>query len=179
MIGRLLFVLLATLATAGAACGGPPAPKTVDFPHATQCVGGLCVRPDHAIARRITTIDGKRCLIVAWDGRSDLPPTAKVANTDESPAAAGVFLSIELPTLRSGVPYAISSEPKASTTVLSAQVSPSVQFTDRRIASAGYVTVLPSGDDLLVIVQTKWEGGREETAQFVVTKAQNGCGAVL
>ncbi len=177
-LSRNALLVAIGLAVALVGCGGPPPPKRpAGPPEPGQCVGGLCVRPDHVLARKS---EGRRCLIVAWDGESTLPPTAKIGFTDESPARPGVFLAIEVPGLLAGVPYRIASDPTKpkSTSVLAVRVDPGVKFADHRVAEKGEVTVIPSGDDLLVIAKTTF-GEQEQTLQLTVPKAHNGCGPAL
>lgn len=140
-------------------------------------MGGLCVVPDHTVARRVKTERGSRCMILAWDGDAALPPTAKVGVTDTAPARPGVFLAIEIPSIIDGVPYRISEPSSASpsTTVMAVRVNPAVNFADQRMAEKGEVMVTSSGDDMLVSVKTIW-GAHEEKAMIVVPRAHNACG---
>ena len=110
----------------------------------------------------------------------DINPTAKIGFTDDSPARPGVFLAIEVPGLLAGVPYRIASDPTKpkSTSVLAVRVDPGVKFADHRVAEKGEVTVIPSGDDLLVIAKTTF-AEQEQTLQLTVPKAHNGCGPAL
>lgn len=168
---------LAGVLLAGCAGAPPPPRRHAGPPEPGQCVGGLCVRPDHVLARKS---EGHRCLILAWDGESTLPPTAKVGITDESPARPGVFLAIEIPGLLAGVPYRVASDPTKAkaTSILAVRVDPAVKFADHRIAEKGEVTVVPSGDDLLVIAKSTF-ADQEQTVQLTVPKARNGCGAAV
>ena len=160
-----------------AACAPPPPRSKVGPPEPATCVGGLCVKPDHTVARKVKTERGSRCVILAWDGDAALPPTAKMGVTDDSPARPGVFLSIEIPSLIDGVPYRISEPNTASptTTVVAVRVDPAVKFADQRMAEKGEVMVTSSGDDMLVQVKTIW-GATEEKAMIIVPRAHNTCG---
>lgn len=185
-MGRLVhalalpFVVVAALAVVS--CGGGN-PRTISkgpqLP--TTCMAGFCVKPDHVVARRADPADAssRRCTIVAWDGDSDLPPTARTSTMDDAPARPGVFFSVEVPSLRSGTPFGIKSDGSTSgATVLVVRVDPAVKFADRRIVDAGTVTVVPQGDDLLVMIKSTSAAG-EETTSIVVPKANNKCGPVI
>lgn len=182
MVRRSLPLLFA-LAIGGVlpACGSSPPPASS---HGTvepaTCIGGLCVRPDHVVARKVkaTSEGGHRCMIVAWDGEGMVPPTARVAVTDESPARPGVFLAVEVPRMLAGVPYRIVPERDAASSAISVRVDPAVRFADHRVAEEGDIVLTSSGDDMLVRVRTVW-GTREETVILVVGKATNGCGAPI
>jgi len=170
-------LVIAAVAVVLAACAPPPPKSKVGPPEAAMCVGGLCVKPDHTVARKVKTERGSRCIILAWDGDAALPPTAKVGVIDDSPARPGVFLSIELPRLIDGTPFPISAPGTSSptTTVLAVRVDPAVNFADQRMAEKGAVTVTSSGDDMLVQITTVW-GTTEEKALIVVPRVHNTCG---
>jgi len=175
--GRVRSLVVAVVAVVLAACS-PAVPKSkVGPPEPSTCVGGLCVKPDHTVARKVKTDKGSRCMILAWDGDASLPPTAKVGVTDDAPARPGVFLAIEIPSIIDGVPYKISapSSTSPSTTVMAVRVDPAVRFADQRLAEKGEVMVTSSGDDMLVQVKTIW-GTSEEKAMLVVTRPHNTCG---
>lgn len=114
-------------------------------------------------------------MIVAWDGDGMVPPTAKVAVTDESPARPGVFLAVEVPRMLAGVPYRIIPNKDGASSAISVRVDPAVKFADSRVAEGGEVVLASSGDDMLVRVRALW-GTHEETAILVVSKGANACG---
>jgi hypothetical protein len=118
---------------------------------------------------------------MAWDGDSNLPPTAKVAIVDDSPARPGVFAAIDMPSFREGYAYPIVSDPNTASPgaagVFAVRVDPAVHLADQRVADAGDVTVVRDGTDRIVVVKAKWSDGHTETATFVVPKAFNGCSA--
>lgn len=169
----LRWLPLALLALAACA-PPPPRAKSSGYEEPATCVGGLCVKPDHAIARKVRTEKGQRCMIVAWDGDGALPPTAKMGFTDDSPARPGVFLAIEVPGMLAGVPYKLGETSNA--TAMSVRVDPAVKFADQRLADQGDIVLSNSGGDMLVRVRTVW-GTHEEIANIVVPKAKNTCGA--
>lgn len=173
-----LLSALAALAIAGISLGCEPArPRTsAAVVEPTTCIGGLCVRPDHVVARKVAGPAGSRCMIVAWDGEGLVPPTARVAVTDESPAHPGIFLAVEVPRMLAGVPYRIVPNRESAGSALAVRVDPAVKFADHRVAEEGEVVLASAGDDMLVRVRTVW-GAREETAILVVSKNTNGCGA--
>jgi hypothetical protein len=133
---------------------------------------GLCVVPDHVVARRLDPLK-PRCVITAWDGPSTVPPTAKTTYTDDAPAHPGVFFSIEVPSFRAATPYTIKSDPMSTSgaQVLVVRVDPAVKFADRRIVESGDVTVIAQGDDVLVVIHAG-----NETATLTIEKANNACG---
>jgi hypothetical protein len=163
---------LASLVVALAACGSPQQ-KPSSYAEPTACVGGLCVKPDHAIARKVRTEKGQRCIIVAWDGSASLPPTAKVGYADDAPARPGVFLSIEVPGMLAGVAYKLTETSDA--TAMSVRVDPAVNFAEKRLADAGDIILASTGEDMIVRVRTVW-GSHEEVAIILVPRAKNGCG---
>jgi hypothetical protein len=164
---------VAALLLLAAACGpSTPKSRTVKDEQVT-CIGGLCVKPDHAVARKVRTEKGSRCVILAWDGAADLPPTAKVSVTDESPARPGVFLSVEVPGMIEGVAYKLSD--KSAATAMAVRVDPAVNFADQRMADQGEIMLTANGDDMHVSVRTVW-GTHEELALIVVPKTKNACG---
>lgn len=178
---RLAFAILSS---ALFGCAAPPPPVRTGPPPPSACIGGLCVRPDHAIARPLGRFGDRRCLIVAWDGESNLPPTARVGVVDDTAAARpGIFLAVELPNLRSGVTYRLANTDarpgRGAPTAMSARVDPAVRFADQRIAERGEVVVIPTGGDMIVRVETTWPTGAHETATIVVPRAQNACGAPI
>ena len=175
-----LFTSCLVVALLGCASSGPP--KTVrsgegdfDDTERTSCVGGLCVKPDHVMARR----DGPkgRCLVMAWDG-SSLPPTAKMGAYDDSPSRPGILTAVDVPAIRDGASYRVVSDPEKAgvglASVFAVRVDPSARFADHRIAEAGDVTIVRQGDDALISVKTRW-GDRIETAMFLLSRAHNGC----
>jgi len=172
--------LFSIVALLGCASSGPP--KTVrsgegdfDDVERTSCIGGLCVKPDHVMARR----DGPkgRCLVMAWDG-SSLPPTAKMGAYDDSLSRPGILTAVDVPAIRDGASYRVVLDPEKSGTglasVFAVRVDPSARFADHRIAESGDVTIVREGDDARITVKTKW-GERTETASFVLARAHNGC----
>lgn len=164
---------LAAVLLLAAGCGPTrPDAKTVKDAQIT-CIGGLCVKPDHAVARKVRTDKGSRCVILAWDGDANLPPTAKISVTDDAPARPGVFLAIEVPGMIEGVAYKLSDKSAAS--AMSVRVDPAVKFADQRMADEGEIMLKANGNDMHVSVRTVW-GGHEELALIVVPKTKNTCG---
>jgi len=170
---RWFSLVLGALAIAG--CGSPPPKSSAGAAEPSTCIGGLCVKPDHVVARKVKTDQGHRCMIVAWDGEGMVPPTARVSVTDESPARPGVFLAVEVPRMLAGVPYRIVPHKLSASSAISVRVDPAVNFADQRVAEEGDIVLATSGDDMLVRVRTVW-GTHEETAILVVSKSTNGCG---
>lgn len=166
---------LLALSLAGLYACAPPRPPPAPAVEAATCIGGLCVKPDHVVARKVKTDQGSRCMIMAWDGDGLVPPTAKVGVTDESPARPGVFLAVEVPRMLAGVPYRIVPNRVSASSAISVRVDPAVNFADQRVAEEGEVILASSGDDMLVRVRTVW-GTREETTILVVSKSTNACG---
>lgn len=168
---------LAVLAIGGISlgCGAPPPKSSAAAAEPATCIGGLCVKPDHVVARKVKTEAGHRCVITAWDGEGMVPPTARIAVTDESPARPGVFLAVEVPRMLAGVPYRIVPNKESASSAISVRVDPAVKFADSRVAEDGEVVLTSSGDDMLVRIRTVW-GTHEETAILVVSKPTNGCG---
>lgn len=160
----LLLVLL------GSGCASAPPQKPSSYVEPATCVGGLCVKPDHAVARKVHTEKGRRCVIVAWDGDASLPPTAKMGYADDAPARPGVFLSLEVPGMLAGVPYKIGNA-----SAMSVRVDPAVNFADQRLADQGDITLASTGEDMIVRARTVW-GAHEEVAVILVPRAKNGCG---
>ncbi len=178
------FFAIALLAVAGAsACASAPAPRSAQDPdEKTACVGGLCVKPDHVVARKLPDGTRSRCLVIAWDGSDSLPPTARVGVTDDSPARPGVFTAIDMPSMREGFAFPIAADPSTaspgSAAVFAVRVDPGVRFADQRFAEAGDVTVVKSeGGERIVVVKVKTANGLFETASFIVPRAYNGCSA--
>lgn len=169
-----LFAL--AIAAISCGCGGSAPRATAPEVEPATCIGGLCVRPDHVVARKVATEKGSRCMIVAWDGASPVPPTARVAVTDESPARPGIFLAVEVPRMLARVPYRIVPRESSAGSAISVRVDPAVNFADHRVAEEGEVVLDSSGNDMLVRVRTVW-GAHEETAILTVSRALNGCGA--
>ena len=177
-----LVLAVAMTATACGGTGGAPSsragsPAGSRFTDANACVGGLCVRPDHVTATRLGDGRNPRCLVVAWDGADDLPPTARVGVTDGAPARPGVFAVVDLPVFEPFTRFAITRDPssaRAGASVYAARVDPGVRFTDHRVADDGSVRVEPKGDAALVTVTTTWEG-RAQIASFTLPRAANGC----
>lgn len=163
---------LVALALCGA-CSPPPPRSASGYEEPATCVGGLCVKSDHAVARKVRTEKGQRCMIVAWDGEASLPPTARMGITDDSPARPGVFLSIEVPGMLAGVPYKLGETSNA--TAMAVRVDPAVKFADQRLADEGDITLTTSGDDMVVRVRTVW-AKHEEIAIIVVPRTKNTCG---
>ncbi len=174
------FTAIAALASVLSACAGAPEPKAahVDPDEPTNCVGGLCVRPDHVVARKLPDGNKTRCLLMAWDG-SLLPPTAKVGVVDDSPARPGVFAAIDMPSLREGN-YPVAPDPAlgapGSAAVFAVRVNPAAQFADQRIADGGSVSVAKTVDGAhIVIVESIWSDGHRDSATFVLPKVFDGC----
>lgn len=176
-----LVLALPLLGLGALACAGDPTPKTAQDPdEKTACVGGLCVKPDHVVARKMPNGTRSRCLVIAWDGKDSLPPTAKVGATDDSPARPGIFTAIDIPSMREGYAYPIAADPSTaspgSAAVFAVRVDPGVRFADQRFAEAGDVTVTKTeGGERIVVVKMKSAEGLFETASFVVPKAYNSC----
>jgi hypothetical protein len=172
------FAFCAALAMTGcAAAESPRAAASAVATEASACLGGLCVHPDHVLARRTGEGRHGRCLVVAWDGDGSLPPTAHLGVTDGAPARPGVFAALDLPGFSPWARYSITSDPARAHTgaaVFAARVDPAVRFADQRVAEEGSVRVEPLGDAAIVIVTTTW-GGRTETTQFTVPDATNEC----
>ena len=175
-----LVTTVALTALAGCSSEAPIAKSARDADEKTACIGGLCVKPDHVVARK-TLGARSRCLVVAWDGTDSLPPTAHVSAVDDAPGARpGVFAAIDMPAFREGYSYPIAADPATaspgSASVFSVRVDPAVRFADERIADGGDVKVVKAGDgERIVVVNTRWSDGSTETASFVVPKAYNGC----
>lgn len=112
-------------------------------------------------------------MIVAWDGDANLPPTARMGITDDSPARPGVFLAIEVPGMLAGVPYKLGESSNAS--AMGVRVDPAVHFADQRLADTGDVILTSNGDDMHVRVRTVW-GAHEEVAIIIVPRTKNACG---
>jgi hypothetical protein len=163
--------LLLCLALAGCA-GSPPNAKS-SYQDPATCIGGLCVKPDHAVARKVRTEKGSKCMIVAWDGDSALPPTARMGVTDDTPARPGVFLAVEVPGMLAGVPYKLGESSPA--TAMGVRVDPAVHFADQRLADQGDIILTKSGDEMHVRVRTVW-GTHEEVAIIIVARPKNTCG---
>ena len=163
------------------ACSSSPSAKSAsDAEEKSECVGGLCVHPDHVVARKLPQGGHARCMVIAWDGTDSLPPTARVAMIDDAPGARpGVFAAIDMPSFREGYSYPIAADPSTggpgSASVFAVRVDPGVRFADHRFADSGDVTVVRSGSERIVVVKAKFGDGRLETASFVVPKAYNGC----
>jgi hypothetical protein len=183
VVQGLVFALIAALFACGACCGcgGAPSPRAASRQarsfEASACVGGLCVHPDHVTATRMGSGRNPRCLVVAWDGADDLPPTARVGVTDGAPARPGVFAVVDLPVFEPFSWFAITKDPsttRSGASVYAARVDPGVRFADHRVAADGSVRVEPAGDGALVTVTTTWEG-REQIASFTVPRTSNGC----
>lgn len=173
------FVLAAALV--GSGCGGAPPPRAAPATEPSACLGGLCVRPDHVVARRTGEGRHARCLIVAWDGDGSLPPTAQIGVHDRAPARPGVFAAIDLPSFAAWSSYPITSDPTTSRTgagVFAARVDPAVRFADHRVADGGSVRVEPLGSAAIVLVSSTIHG-QHETARFLVPDAANECLARL
>ncbi len=169
------------LAVATAACGNAPAPREASGKggpfDAGACVGGLCVHPDHVTATRLGSGRNPRCLVVAWDGTDDLPPTARVGVTDGAPARPGVFAVVDLPVFEPFSHFTIARDPTSvrdGASVYAARVDPAVRFADHRVAADGSVEVEPAGDGARITVRTRWEG-RQQIASFTVPRTANGC----
>jgi hypothetical protein len=175
------FLAIAFAVAGAAACAENPRPRSAPDPEEkTACVGGLCVKPDHVVARKLPNGTRSRCLVIAWDGTDSLPPTAKVGVTDDSPARPGVFAAIDMPSMREGFAYPIAADPSTaspgSAAVFAVRVDPAVRFADQRFAEAGDVTVVKSeGGERIVVVKVKAANGLFEIASFIVPKAYNGC----
>lgn len=152
-------------------CAPPPRQAKSAYVDPATCIGGLCVRPDHAVARKVRTEKGSKCMIVAWDGDGHLPPTAKMGITDDTPARPGVFLAVEVPSLLAGVAYRVG----ANATAMGVRVDPGVRFADQRLADHGDVILTTSGDEMHVRVRTVW-GTNEEVAIIIVSRPKNTCG---
>jgi hypothetical protein len=133
--------------------------------------------PDHVVSRRIEPTE-RRCVITAWDGPSNVPPTAKVSVADDAPTSTGVFFTVEIPNLRAATPYNISSDPMSRSTaqVLAVQVTPAGKFS-QHIVDEGTVTLIDGQDDITVVIKAKSTTG-DETTTLVLTKFHNGCGTV-
>lgn len=155
------------------ACGPSRPTSRTSKDEQTTCIGGLCVKPDNAVARKVRSGKGMHCMIVAWDGDASLPPTAKMGITDDSPARPGVFLAVEVPGMLAGVPYKLSE--KSEATAIAVRVDPAVRFADQRMADEGEIMLTTSGDEMHVSVRTVW-GGHEELAIIVVPRTKNTCG---
>lgn len=175
-------ILAVALAAVGASgCADDPRPRAANDPdEKTACVGGLCVKPDHVVARKLPSGTRSRCLVIAWDGKDSLPPTAKISVTDDSPARPGVFAAIDIPSMREGYAYPIAADPSTaspgSAAVFAVRIDPGVRFADQRFAEQGDVTVIKAeGGERIVVVKVKTENGLFETASFSVPKAYNGC----